>query len=386
MKKINNILRWTVLVYTLVLVILGVIMATVILNVAVQLSTEYDLRNIDLSLNSIIKSKSDLTYKYAKDLNANGSWFVDIVGCPTNYTMSGATLRQTNLSSQLTYTWWIISCEWSFNGNPVSFYFNSGYSDLQFAQYLWSQLITNSWSTSWNFPDAENTFIDLSLSFPLVPDGIDDNFNSDNYTISSTWSQMYPNWYVDDDAGARLLSYWYVLDNSWLYNIFWSNTKMKQYIENNSNNTDTIYKKIQWLSNWYLKLDINKTFKAVLYIINKSSYDETNELIIQNTLVWTGELATIWYLQNDMSIASGTWSAFQFDFTSFDYALFIENTSGSGALLYKVQLEDALTGSWVYMNPLDDSQTGILWYLGSHILIDAEGRLIWEQLENFTLK
>jgi len=197
---------------------------------------------------------------------------------------------------------------------------------------------------------------------------------------------MYPNWYVDDDAGARLLSYWYVLDNSWLYNIFWSNTKMKQYIENNSNNTDTIYKKIQWLSNWYLKLDINKTFKAVLYIINKSSYDETNELIIQNTLVWTGELATIWYLQNDMSIASGTWSAFQFDFTSFDYALFIENTSGSGALLYKVQLEDALTGSWVYMNPLDDSQTGILWYLGSHILIDAEGRLIWEQLENFTLK
>jgi hypothetical protein len=304
MQKIQNIFRWTVLVYTLVLVVLWVIMATVVLNVAVQLSTEYDLRNIDLSLNSIIKSKSDLTYKYAKELNSNGSWFVDIVSCPNNYVMSGSTVRQTNIVSQLSYSWWIVSCQWSFNGNPISFYFNSGYSDLQFAQYLWSQVLINSWSLNWTFSDPENTFINVSPSYPLVADWFDDNFNSDNYLVSSTWSQMYPNNYIDDDAGAKVLSYGYVLDGSWLYNVFWSNTKMKQYIENNANNNDPVYKKIGSITSWYLKLDINKTFKAVLYVINKNSYDESNELIVQNTVVWTWELANIGYLQNDLSIDS----------------------------------------------------------------------------------
>ena len=47
-KQSNN--RGTVLVYTMVLVVLWVFMATVVLNVATELSVEYEKRNIEISL------------------------------------------------------------------------------------------------------------------------------------------------------------------------------------------------------------------------------------------------------------------------------------------------------------------------------------------------
>jgi hypothetical protein len=70
-------------------------MATVVLNIAVQLSVEYEKRNIEISLAGIIKTKGDLTIKYAKDLNQTGSGFVDILSCPTGITMSGTTIITT---------------------------------------------------------------------------------------------------------------------------------------------------------------------------------------------------------------------------------------------------------------------------------------------------
>ncbi len=386
MKKIRNIYSATVLVYTLVLVVIGVIMATVILNVAIQLSIEYDIRNLETSLRANTNSKSELSFKYMNEVNSNWGGFIDKLWCPTNITMSGSSLKLTNLSSVLSYSGWIVSCEWSFNGSVLSFYFNSNFTDLSFAEYKWFQVVANSWSQSWTFSDSENTFLSLSNSYPLVPDSIDDNFDSDNYTVYSTWSSRYPNWYFDDDAEARLLSFWYILPESGLYNIFWSNSKMEQYIEDNTNNNDTYHQKIASLTNWILNLDINKTFRAILYVINKNTYNETSEFIIENTVTWTWETASIWYLQNDMSLSSSKAGAYTFDFTQFDYALFLENTSSSWAMLYKLGIENLATGSWVYMNPIDDSKSGITSYLWSHILIDTDGRLIADQFEISELK
>jgi hypothetical protein len=72
----------------MVLVVLGVFMATVVLNVATELSIEYNNRNIEISLMNIIETKGDLSMKYAKELNNTGSGFVDLISCPDNMSMS----------------------------------------------------------------------------------------------------------------------------------------------------------------------------------------------------------------------------------------------------------------------------------------------------------
>jgi len=40
--------------------------------------------------------------------------------------------------------------------------------------------------------DSDNTLIDINPGLPTSPDGIDDNFNSDNYRVSATGSVMFP--------------------------------------------------------------------------------------------------------------------------------------------------------------------------------------------------
>ena len=61
-----------------------------------------------------------------------------------------------------------------------------------------------------------------------------------------------------------------------------------------------------------------------------------------------------------MSLSSSTGSAFDFDFTANDYALFIENTS-SGALLYRITGETS-SGNDIYLNPLRDDDPSIFSY------------------------
>jgi hypothetical protein len=48
-------------------------MATVVLNVATELSVEYKNRNIEISLQGTITTKSELAMKYARDTNNTGS-------------------------------------------------------------------------------------------------------------------------------------------------------------------------------------------------------------------------------------------------------------------------------------------------------------------------
>jgi len=64
------------------------------------------------------------------------------------------------------------------------------------------------------FSDTDTTNINITASYPLSSDNIDDNFDSDNYTIYSTGTTLYPDGYVDNDADARLLNYGYVIEGS----------------------------------------------------------------------------------------------------------------------------------------------------------------------------
>lgn len=384
---LTEIKRWTVLVYTMVLVVIWVFMATVILNIAVQLSVEYDNRNIEISLINLIEAKWDLSIKYAKDVNATGSGIVDIISCPEWITMSGSNLRTTGIDTEIRFLNSSILCKATnaHNAQDLDIYFNADYTDLEFAEYSWRQVVLNSSSVSWIFTDSDSTNIDLWSAWYLIWDGYDDDFDSDNYNISSSWSLYYPDNYEDNDADSKLLSYGYIIEDSGLFNVFWNNIKSKAYIRSNQNNINANHA-VPWdVSSGYLYLDINKAHKIVLYRINPTVYNESNELIIEELLTWTWQAAGVWYLQDDLSIGTGTTDAYDFNFSSNDYALFVENTS-SGALLYQIRWEVASSGSWIYINPLKDDDPILFEYLGWHMLIDDNGRLIWDQFEVFWLK
>ena len=66
-------------------------MATVVLNVAVELDTQYEESRIENSLVGSIQSKSDLAMKYVRERNNSGSGFIDNLSCPDGITMSGST-------------------------------------------------------------------------------------------------------------------------------------------------------------------------------------------------------------------------------------------------------------------------------------------------------
>jgi hypothetical protein len=87
----------------MVLVVLGVFMATVVLNVATELSIEYNNRNIEISLMNIIETKGDLSMKYSRKLNTSGSGFIDTLSCPENVSMSGSTLIDSDIDTELRY-------------------------------------------------------------------------------------------------------------------------------------------------------------------------------------------------------------------------------------------------------------------------------------------
>lgn len=377
----------SVLVYTMVLVVLGVFMATVVLNIAVELSLEYDTRNIELSLIGAVRSKWDLTMKYARDTNNTGSGFVDLIGCPTSITMSGTIALPSTFASTILYESWSVVCRGVYNTFPLSLYFNALKTDLEFAQYQGYQIPINTTTRTGTFWDSDATSLSVNASYPLSSDGIDDGFNSDNYSAYSTGTTLYPSGYTDDDDDARRMQYGYVVEDSGLYNVFWSNSEMKNYIAANTANNHPVYRTLWNTGTWYLHLDINSSHRLVLYKLDANSYTSTKEMKVLEKVSGTGQIARIGYLQNNLSLSpvkTGTWE-YIFDFNTYDYALFIENTS-SGALLYRLRWEKATTGSGIYINPLQDQDPSILSYLWSHVFIDDEGKLITEQMEVFGFK
>jgi len=117
-------------------------------------------------------------------------------------------------------------------------------------------------------------------------------------------------------------------------------------------------------------------------MFNKNKYIATNELVSLWTLDWSG-LAWIWYLQNNAWVLSLsgwiTWNEYVFDFLNNDYALFIKN-NWTGALLYQVTWETT-TGTWIYITPIDDSDSEIVRYIWNEILLDTDSRFVAKQTE-----
>ena len=135
-----------------------------------------------------------------------------------------------------------------------------------------------------DFFDSDSTRMDFSASLPLRADNIDDDFNSDDYMITSTGAIQYPSGFLDDDAGARKNIYGYVNPDAGFTNIFWNNLETSAYINNNPNNSGTLNINIGTANSAYMKLDANQSFKLRIYQFDRLEYAETKQLFSTGTL------------------------------------------------------------------------------------------------------
>ena len=395
MKKISK--KASVFIYILVLVMITMFLGMIIFSINSSLENDRKVENIENILISNIGYKAKLAIKYDKWVNSDWSWFIDNLSCPDNVYMQWDNWNSFwNINSHLVspsisswaYCYWTYIRPW--NTKNFYIYFNWDYTDFKQASYIWEVVDLTS-SYIWQFSDSDNT----KMTFTNHPwkDNIDDNFNSDNYKTNSTWSINYPNksnWkpYWDNDANARKIMYSYVYPEASYTNIFWSNTKINNFIASNSNNSDSnLNLKIWDISNWSLFIDIDKKADLKLIVFDKTRFNTSWELkakeIFNKSYTWW----VVWYLQNDLSISdTQTPSDFSFDFTNNDYALFLKNNSSAGeTILYKIMVFDKNTWKWVYIVPLNDSDSQVIEYLWYDIIQKKEdfiykiSKVYWEK-------
>jgi len=306
----------SVLVYTLILVVLSLLMWVVVLNISSLLESNTQLQNIVRKISANILSKWNLSIKYAQILNANGTWFVDTIGCPTLVTLSGSVSNSTTASS-LRFWSERAYCEGLHVGNPYQIYFSTGYTDFVQAEYQWDVVSLTGRIGDTTFLDGDNTLIDFSWS-PTPIDSIDDNLNSDNYMITSTGSTLYPDGYQDDDADARKIIYGYVSPGIGFANIFWNNDQTTQKIEDNTNNNDGVNAKLGDVTTGRFYIDVNQDFSLKLYRFDKNLYNSSKELLVADVYESADIAGGIGYIQESwwvLSLSDSiTGNEFDFDF------------------------------------------------------------------------
>lgn len=392
---------WSVLIYSLVLVTISLIMATIILKSSTTLSLNRSYINIKTKLSRVVSDNSRVVFKLAKELNSNGGWFVDTMSCPENFTMSGTTFSW-SISTSLYLDNWSNYCSGSYDNGwwskNLKIYYNTWFSDFVLAEYSWSlvNLVNSASWKKWNtqFSDSDNTLLDFSsYDYDAINiDGIDDNINSDDYKWSSTWSIVYPSGFQDDDDLHRKIKFWYISPNTGFNSIFWNNTKISKYIDNNINNSWAITNSISSTSTGVLFMNFDTESNMLFYKFDKQHFNTYGELKVLEKLHSTTIPVSEGFLQNNWGVLSlsGNLSSgpigneYMFNFTEYDYALFLSNTS-SWVLSYNIRWFDS-TGSWLYIVPIDDSDPVMLKYLWNSMIIDDEWKLIYEQKEVISSK
>lgn len=380
-----------VLVYILFLVTITVIFATVLLSNNEYLFNISDVFETDSKLITNIDSDAKISIDLNRDLNSNWSWFIDNISCPswTGVTMSWI-VNTWSLSTTLVNSW-SIYCEWYYLWDSVKLYFNTWFTDISLAEYKWFIVTLSWWLWVSPFWDTDSTLINFSSYNYHTPDWFDDNMNSDNYIVTSTWTTStwtyYSSWYQDDDTLARRTLYWFVSLDFWFKKVFWNTSKSLKMIWDNSNNNDNINVKMWNVTSWYLYFDVDKNSGIKLVKFDKSRYNQTNELVIKESLSWS-LLASIWYLQYNSGTLSLsgtiTWNEYTFDFVNNDYAIFLKGT-WTWTLLYNITGKTT-TGSWIYINPINDSNKDYVKYLWNEIIIDSVWHYISKENELFFKK
>ncbi len=245
---------------------------------------------------------------------------------------------------------------------------------------------TNSRKWEREFNDTDSTLISFDETWTVWWDNYDDNFNSDDYRVTSTWGIYYPGWFQDDDVIPRLTIFWDVRDSNTYQNIFWSNYETNAFIEKNTNNNDWLNLKMWDIVDWNLYLDLFSDSKDIkfdlkLYEFDSNAYKNDNTLLLKKSYEIKDLTMNSWYIQYGGGSlwlsTTRTSNTFSFDFKNKDYALFVINKLSSN-LSYRITWESS-TWTWLYINPIDDSLTWSIESLSNHMIIWDEKNFIWEQ-------
>lgn len=246
----------------------------------------------------------------------------------------------------------------------------------------WSEEV---WETQSNFTN-DNTYFSFTSDGISGNNGIDDDFNSDNYKVTSIGNIYFPNWYQDDDVIPRKTIFWSIAPNSKYEHIYWNNYKTIDVIDKNTNNDDVLNMKMWNIDTAYMILDTfndsAQDYDLKILEFDREVYKNDFTLLPLNTNEGKNISDFIWYIQKnpvswELSLSKWiTWNEFVFDFQNKDYALFLRNNT-SWTLTYHIEAETE-TGTGIYITPVDDSGTGMISVLSNHIIIWWEKNFIWE--------
>lgn len=405
MLKLNK--NAVILIYIIFLVNIAVIMAMVIVNNSYVFFNDVERQDIVERTNKNIYDKANSVFKLAKFYNSNWSWFIDNISCPDNIlsplkpiTLSWSINKTTTWSTFLDYWNWNINCSWSYLWFDLKIFFNKDFTDFSWSTYSWSYTSLVNWSWQVAFSDWQNTMISFDTTWLNGRDSIDDNFNSDNYLVTSTWTTLswtyYPNWFADDDVDYRKKFFWYV--ESWFVNknIFFNNKETNEVISGSLNNADSLNAKI-WTSTWYMMLDVDWTYDLKIVKFSKIKYDEFRknspkewvpiELKVLETIKWKNISSGFWYIYKktdgdlttypySSSDVPTWWTPYLFDFVNYYYWLFLTNNSNN-VLTYNLTAE-TITWLGIYIVPVDDNSQSDLRFLWNDIY-DNFWKYTWYQ-------
>lgn len=299
------------------------------------------------SIDNILKNfeiKSKLSQNISDDsllLNThlkNNTWnwsFKDMIYCPNEVKyMSGIFLEGS--SSTIKYfdnnNYY---CSWNINGNSLKIYFNDDFNNFTW-WVLWSSWFTLTYNNPW-------------YSWSIDSKSIEFSYNLNNISL-----------YNDSLWRKEIIWKAYKTDYK---SIFYINDEIRDFIDNNTNNTSSYTKNISQVSSGSLFLDITLsgglswTWIIKIVEFEKSS---TNELIKKEVILENELLYWSWNIKKN-------WSDLYLDFTSWDFWVFLKSKDDE-YVYYKFRIYDN-SWSWVFIIPIKDDTENIE-YLNSNIIIE----------------
>ncbi len=329
-----------------------------------------------------------ITIKKFNKLNWGQSWnnwyvyFYDSIGTELDRVTISWIKKKTLYDIDLRYSWLINNVKTIKLVGKNKKYLDVKEFEVYELESNWSEEL---WIGDRVFNDSDSTLVSFNSDWIGWWDDIDDNFNSDNYRVTSIDDVYYPNWFQDDDVVPRLTVFWSIKTSDIYFNIFWNNYKTNDFIDKNTNNDDLLNVKIWDIEQSYVYLDLFNEDNDIDYDMKILEFDpiyykDKYTLLPLNSYEWKYLTNNVWYIQNNtgsLSISENkTWNEFEFDFKNKDYAIFMVN-GAEWNLSYRMTAE-TLTWTMMYINPINDSNTWTIESLSNHIIIWWEKNFIWE--------
>ncbi len=245
----------------------------------------------------------------------------------------------------LIWTWYTTLtesfCKWNIWDNDLELYYSWDYLNF----------------SSWKLANIQIPFISQSeLFFTWIID--------DTYKIDFEHPTIDDQFVIQRIKKTSKFQY----TNMW-ENIFWSNSKVKNIIEKNINNTMP-FLKLWEVSDASLYFDIEGWFYWKIIEFDKNIFDSWQKLVKKNEFnFWNLETAS-WFLKWDGTFSSLISDAKKFDFISKDYAIFLLSKSWD---IEKKQYTFQIFGNNktpIYMIPLQDDSEKVT-YFANDILMKA---------------